>query len=342
MSVSSLSENRNFDRVLEFTRDKVLDGVFDQAFNHSPLAGLLLGRLLQTMFGELAMGGRSRRIQGGGESIRTRMNLGKNTTAKTQSGPWDTVNASPSDTVRHTRKNWKFYSSTIVLSEHDLGVNRGPEALSSLMQFESENAVNSLVDLVVDHAYDSSAVSTRVDGLEQIISAGDSVGGLSGLTYTDWNSRGVSDRGTAPASVSFAGTGFAADGLQDWQLAYNNASEGSIRPQVVMTEWNIYNLYEGQLQAQERFQNTSVADAGFQNLMFKGAPVMPDSKCPATNTYFLNADKEFMQVLEGFDFSVGPFERSETQTARVSKVLFTGNQMSTGRKYQNKVTGVSS
>ena len=131
MSVTAQSETRNVDRILAFTRDAIEKKVRDQHFNHSPLLAALTGDLLGE-FGRGMMSGQAKRTQTGGESIVVRPNLGANTGAKRKTGPWDTNNTAPSDTVRYSRSNWKFYACPVTLSDHDLRVNVGSEMLSSV------------------------------------------------------------------------------------------------------------------------------------------------------------------------------------------------------------------
>lgn len=345
MSVTAQSETRNVDRILAFTRDAIMRKVKDQHFNHSPLLAAFTGELLGD-FGRGMNAGKAKRVQTGGESIVVRTNLGENTGAKVKSGPWDTNNTAPSDTVRYSRANWRFYSCPVTLSDHDLRVNTGPEALSSLMEHEIMQGYRSVGELIATHLYENSGISGAITDLSTIIDAsGSAVQGLDGDTYTDWNSRGVSARGTAVASISFASGSFAAQGLDDMRIAYNNASEGSIQPQAIYCGWLPYGYYEGSLQPQERFTNTNIADAGFQQLAFKAAPVFPDSYIPDSSSaglmYFLNFDCIEFVALSGADFALGEFVRVENQSARVAQVETTGQLVVTARKYLNKLTTIS-
>lgn len=338
MSVTAQSETRNVDRILAFTRDSIEREVRDQAFNHSPLGAALTGQILGE-YGSSGVKGRAKRVQSGAESIVVRVNLGKNLGAKRKSGPWDTNETAPSDTVRYTRANWKFYAGPVTLSDHDLRVNVGPEALSSLAAFEAKNTMRSVADLVIADAYDDNGNASAVLGLDSLVSANDSVQGISGATYSDWNSRGLSARGTVPGSVSFAGGSFVAAGLENMRIAWNNASEGTMNPGALFTTWDVFAFYEARLQAQERFTNTTTADGGFTQLAFKSAPVFPDSYCPSGAMFFVNWDCVELVALSGADFNMGEFVRVQNQSARVAHVEFTGNLVVKSRKFLNKITG---
>lgn len=342
MSVATLSETRSFDRLLESTKDAIIRAnPIDNVFDHSPLLAVMLGRLQNAQFGSVRMNGRGKQVQTGGYSIEVKHNLGKNTTAKTLTGPWDTVTTDPSDTIRHSRANWKHYSVTATLSDTDLLVNTGPDALFNLMEFELKNALTSLGDLVGDHLYSNGSISTRVTSLQQLASANDTVQGLANSTYEPWRSRGVSARGTAPASISFASGSFAAQGRDDMLAAWDNSSEGAIEPHALFTTYAVGQSYESSLQPQERFTNTTLADGGFQNVAFKTAPLFKDSKCPSGEMYFINFDYYKAIVLGGADFTVGPWERSETQEARASKIMLKLNTVVLDRRFINKLTSIT-
>lgn len=340
MSVTAQSETRNVDRILAFTRDAIEKKVRDQHFNHSPLLAAVSGEILGE-FGRGMSAGRAKRTQTGGESIVVRPNLGANTGAKRKSGPWDTNNTAPSDTVRYSRANWKFYAVPVTISDHDVRVNTGVEALSSLVEHEATNAMRSLGELVIQDIYSNSGSADAVSELPDLISANDTIQGLSGATYTDWNSRGVSARGTAVGSISFASGSFAVQGLDDFRLAYNNASEGSVTPQGIYVPWDVYSYYEAVLQPQERFTNTNLADGGFQQLAFKAAPVFPDSYATSGTAWFLNFDQLELVTLSGADFNMGDYVRVENQSARVAQIEFTGNWCLKGRKFNNKLTSIT-
>lgn len=338
--VATQSLTQSVGRQYAFTRDFIQRRIWDQVFDHSPLLAMTFGRLQNASFGGVPMNGAMKETQTGGVTVMTRANLGKNTTAKTLTGPWDTVTTDPQDTVRFTQANWKHYSATVTVSEFDGLINTGPEAISSLLEHEVDNAMRSLADLVGDHLYQNGG-GDRVTDLQTIVSANNSVNQLSGATYSDWNSRGVSARGTAAASVSFASGSFAAQGIGDMRTAWLNASEGAIQPRVVLTTYDNFARYEGSLQPQERFTSPQIADGGFQQLAFKSAPVMPDAKCPSGEMYFLHPDYFKVVVLSGADFRGTEFQMAEQQEAMVSKFLLKTQTIVKDRRFLNKLTGIT-
>ena len=338
MSVSTLSETRVYDRALEYAREKVIPGITQNAIDHLPAVSLFTGRIAEAMFGGVGLGGRGKLVHGSGESIVNKVRLGVNTTRKALTGHYDQFDTTPSDTVRHARTNWKLYGDTISISNHEVRIASGESAVANIVQSEIQDGIASLVDLIGAHIFDGSGVASRVTDLDTIISANDTIQILAGGTYTPWNCRGISARGTAAASVSFTGASFSTTGIPNWRTAWSNCREGTEQPNVLLTTHDIEMYYEGSLQPQERFNNNKLADAGFMAVQFKSAPVLADPHCNSGYTYFLNMDHIRMNVLSGADFSVGPFIEPEKQDVRVAKVVFTGNLSTDGRKFLNKVT----
>lgn len=337
MSVPTLSETREYGRFLTFFTEAREPGIKKNVYDHSPLMSAMMGRLSNEQFGSVRMNGRGKETDSG-ESVKVNHQLGKNATVKTLTSGWDTVNTSPQDLVRFSRANWAQYNSTATVNLLELKVNMHNEGkIASLVDFQLQDAVTSLADFAADHLYDNAGDSTRLTELQSIVSANNSVQTLSGATYSAWNARGLSARGTAAGAVSFAGGSFATTGLANWRTAWLNASEGAIQPQALFTTYAIFAFYEAQLQPQERFTSSSMADGGFQQLAFKSAPVFPDSKCPSGETYFLNFDHYKIKVLEGMDFDIGEWHEAETQNAFASKVNFVAQTVVYDRRFLNKV-----
>jgi hypothetical protein len=344
MSVATLSETRVWDRRLEYARENVMDGIVNNALDASAGCSAFMGRMSVAMFGQADTTNRGKRT-GTGESTVTKPRLGANTTFQSVAGPYGTFDTTPSDTVRHARWNWGYYGGTVNISYNEIRQAGGDNAFADIVQEEMSDGVASCVDAVEGDLYTGTGANAIV-GLNSIISAATAtetatVGGLSGTTYGNWNSRGVTARGTAVASISFTGGSFATTGLQNWRLAWENASEGNMTPHALLTTHDIKTFYEASLQPQERFNSPKLADGGFQMLQFKTAPVIPAPRCISGSTFFLNFDTLYFSVLDGADFESNPFIEPETQNVRVSKVFSTLQLCCSGRKFNNKVISIT-
>ena len=113
---------------------------------------------------------------------------------------------------------------------------------------------------------------------------------------------------------------------------FNTLTIGRVAPDLLLTTQSIYEAYETSLVAQKRFQSDSVADVGFQNLTFKGRPIVFDRDCPTGLMYFLNSKYIKWVVHSDADFAPTEFVRPENQDASVSLVLLQANTTISNRR----------
>ncbi len=344
MSVAAQTITRDDLRVFAFTRDHRMKGVTDHVFNHDPMTAILLGQDLGN-FGGVNMRGAGKTTQVGGHSVQIPVRLGKHGGSKWMAGPWDSHSTTPDDNVRLAEANWIHASGALVITDYDKGVNRGPEAMENFVADQTESVMLSLVDQIGVALQTTSSASNAITSIDALISASGTVQGLATSSYPRYASRGLSARGTAPASVSFASGSFAAQGIADMRTAYNNASEGVIQPSIIVTGYTEHEYYEGALQPLERFQGAvNVADASFGALAFRGTPVVASPNTPGGRMWFMRVGEDGLKVcvLDGFDFNFAPFKDGSNQETHVSELQWKGQFVIRNRQYgSNKITGIT-
>jgi hypothetical protein len=128
---------------------------------------------------------------------------------------------------------------------------------------------------------------------------------------------------------------------------YNDVSVGNDQPTIIITSQQGYEKYESLLTSNIRYTDTDMADAGFQNLMFKGAPITFDAAISTGNAaagaqpmYMLNT--KYLQLVRHSDvwFKPTPFVRPTNQDAVFSQILCYGNLTCSNRARQGKLTGL--
>lgn len=346
MSIAAQTITRDDARDFAFVRDTVFAKNRDHVFNHDPLTALLFGRNLGPDFGAVNMAGIGKRTQVGGVTIRLRVRLGEHEGSKFMAGPFDTHSVTPDDNTRFATVNWVHASGALVVTDFDRGINRGDDAMASFIEDQTQSVMLSLVQTLGKAAQTTSPAANAITSLDDLIAAGSSsVQGLSASTFPRYASRGLSPRDTAPGSVSFASGSFAAQGISDMRTCYNNAMEGIIQPNAIITTYNIHEFYEGVLQPLERFQGAvSVADGSFQALAFRKTAVMASPHTPSGYMWMLRIGDDGLQVvyLDGFDFEFAPFKPGSNQEIHVSELQWKGNQILHNRQYgSNKMTSIT-
>ncbi len=344
MSVTAQTITRNDLRVFAFTRDHRVRGVIDHVFSHDPVTAIFLGKDMGS-FGGVRMRGAGKTVQVGGASVQIPVRLGAHEGSKWMAGPFDTHSVSPDDNVRLAEANWIHASGALVISDYDKGVNRGPEAMDNFVADQTESVMLSLADQIGVALQATTTPANGITSLDTLISASGTVQGLATGSYANYSSRGISARGTAPASVSFASGSFAAQGINDMRTGFNNASEGTFQPNLIATTYDVHQFYEGALQPLERFQGAvSVADGSFGALAFRTVPVVASPNAPSGYMWMLKvgSDGVYVKVLDGFDFNFAPFKDGSNQETHVSELQWKGQLVIRNRKFgSNKLTGIT-
>lgn len=273
-----------------------------------------------------------------GESIKIRAKLDTNGSARRLTSGYSEFSVDTSDTVRGLRANWKLYGATALMSGMERRNNRGSAQLADLWTHKHSDSVSALVDLVASDLFSTISIAGAITPLSTIVSASATLQNADTTNYTKWISRGLSDKGTVPGSVTFTGGSFLASGHTNWRKAALNATEGAIRPTVLLTTDNLYLYYEGSLTPQVRYTSDEMTGrTGFSKLVFKEAPVFHDPYCPSGYTYFINTDTLFAAYAEGALFNMTPVMEQAFQDAFSVKILLQANLVCSGRKYNNKI-----
>lgn len=334
---------RIYNEDLVATAERVNPTIVENAINSHPGASIFLGNVGAILTGEIRSNGAPTggAEASGGESVRTNVKLGTNGSARRLASGFGEFSTDTSDTARGSRSNWKLYGSTVIMSGSQVRKNSGAEQVINQLNYKQTDSVSALVDLVAEDLLTTSSQPNAISSLPTLIHAADTFQTLSGSTFQNWNSRGLQDKGTAAASISFTPgtTSFAAAGLSNWRTAYMNAEEGSIKPDAIITTDAIFRYYEGSLTPQVRFQDPRIGDLSFEALRFKQASVFHDPYCASGMTLFVNTNMTKIKYLPGALFDITPRHDQDSQDAFSMKVIFEAQLCTMGRKFNNKVIG---
>jgi len=320
--MAGLSETRTQDALLTTTLANYRNKLYDNIFDAYPFLSWLNGKL-----GVASRGATVKRVVSGGESIVEQLMYGKSSAVKAYSN-YETLDTTPQDGMTIGRYNWKQYAATIYISGLEKRSNMGEEQLINLLEAKAKQAEMSLRDTMSVDAFGDGTGSAgkALTGLSALVSATATVGGLSPTTYTWW---------AANASTS---SSFAANGISTMRTAFNSLSYGNDKPDAIFTDQTNFERYEAALQPQERFTNTKSADAGFENLTFKGVPIYFDRDCTSGKIYMLNSNYLNLVVHKDADMITKPFITPENQDVSTAQILFQGNITTNNRRMNGVIT----
>ena len=230
---------------------------------------------------------------------------------------------------------WRQYYGLIHFTGIELSKNKGKQAILNLMKARLQQVELTMADDLNEMLWGDGSGNSGKDfmGLAGAISASDpsteNFGGIDRDTYTWWK----------PATKA-ASTGDTL-ALADMANVYNTASEGKDHPNAIVTTQTGFEAYEALLTDDIRYQDTKMGDAGFQNLMFKGAPIAFDRDADTASTteanapmWFLNTQYIKLAKLDNKWFSPSDMLQPTNQDAFYKHLVCYGNLTASNVKRQ--------
>lgn len=220
----------------------------------------------------------------GGYEIVEPLDYAENSTFMRYSG-YDPLDTSASDVLSAAKYDWAQSAIHVVASGREIRMNSGEEAMIKLVKARITNAKRTTANNMSVDIYSTGALSNQIGGLGAIATADGTgtVGGIVSGTYTFWKSKFV-ETGT-PSATTIIG---------DMNTLWLSLVRGTDKPDLIVFTHDFYNYYESALQANQRYQKSDSASAGFEALKYKTADVIFDSNTNFGTTseigYFLNTD----------------------------------------------------
>ena len=312
-----MAGNADFDQILSTTLKNYVPKLADNVFTARPL------------FYALTNGQTIRRISGGAKIV-VPIIYGKNTTAASYSGA-DVIPVTAQDGISAAEYDWKQYAATVTISGIEEAKNNGEAQIIDLLEGKIMQTEQTIIDNMNVMLWGDGNGNGGKDfmGIQGIV-AGGTLGGI--------NSAAAGNSWWAPTMTNH---GAAALTLNAMSSIYNTISVGNDQPTIIFGDQARYEKYESLLQPQLRYTSAEVADAGFQNLFFKGAPVTFDDNCEANAFYFLNT--KYLRLVAHTEtwFQPTPFVRPTNQDARFAQILCYGQLTCSNRARQGRLFNIA-
>lgn len=300
-----------WDTVLSTTMHHYRKQLTDNIFNSRPLLNYLMSN------------GRVKTIDGG-YSIIEPLLLGPG--EADSYSQWQTLEVHAVGGISAAQFPWKQLFSTIIISGLEEAQNNGKEQVVSLIEAKVMQSEETLKDILSKMIYGTRGAAAKATDFDSYIGLIDSTAAAGGITpaaapaiENQWRSLtydATAGTGVGPKGETITGGagGWPAAGPLDGagieallRRAYLVASDGgSDRPDAIFCS-DVFELYEASLTPQVRYTDTSKANLGFQNLMFKDIPIYYDPDCPAGTVLFLNNKYIGLTIHKDRNFKQSPF-----------------------------------
>lgn len=311
-----MAGNPNYDSLIATTLEKYMPKLEDNIFENRALLDWLKRKDRVKKFD-------------GGSKIVVPLIYAANSTFQTYSG-YDSLNLTPQEGISAAEYEWKQASISIAISGIEDAKNNGESAVINLLESKVMQAEESAAEEFNTMFFTSDGTGNGGKdwyGLAALVGnqtyGPATVGGINGTTEAFWRAQ---IEATAEALT-----------LADLSTQYNACSVGNNQPDFEITTSTLWEKYESLLQPQQRFMDEKTANAGFQNLMHKRAPVVWDEACPSGDWYFLNS-KHIMLVAHSQKwFKMRKFVEPEDKDAKYAVILSYGNLVTNNRRMLGKL-----
>ena len=306
-----------FDELLSTTLKNYVPKLTDNIFSARPL------------FYALTNGQTIRRVSGGTKIV-VPVIYGTNSTAASYAGT-DTIPTTAQTGISAAEYDWRQYAATVTISGIEEAKNNGEAQIIDLLEGKIFQTQETIIENMNTMFWADGTGNGGLDwnGLDLIVGKPNTT--LGGIDPTDGNSWWASTETDEDSALA----------LKSMSNVYNTVSVGNDQPPIVITTQAAYESYEALLTTNVRYTDTDVAGAGFQNLLFKGAPVTFDGACTAGEMMFLNT--KYLQLVAHSDvwFKPTPFVRPTNQDAVFSQLLCYGNLTCSNRARQGYLFGIT-
>ena len=313
-----MAGNANFDQILSTTLYNYVPKLTDNVFGARPL------------FYALTNGQTIRRVNGGAKII-VPIIYGSNSTAASYAGA-ATIPITAQDGISAAEYDWKQYAATVTITGIEEGKNNGEAAIIDLLEGKIMQAEQTIIDNMNTMFWGDGTGNGGDDwmGLQGIVADSSTLGGIAPTAAGNtWWKPTMTNQGAAALTTAAMSS------------VYTTVSVGNDQPTIIFTDQERYEDYEALLQTNLRYTSATVADAGFQNLLFKGAPVTFDDACEAKAMYFLNT--KYIRLVGHTEtwFQPTPFVRPTNQDARFAQILCYGNLTCSNRSRQGRLFNIA-
>ena len=271
----------------------------------------------------------------GGVKILQELSFAENSNGGWYSG-YDILPVGVSDVISAAEYNIKQAAVPVVLSGLEMLQNSGKERMIDLMESRLSVAESTLANLIAAGLYSDGTGSggKEIDGLDAAVPVDPSTGTYGGI-----------DRAAFPfwSSQLSSGTVHDASTIQAaWNGLWASQVRGSDRPDLIIADNDVWEIYMASLQALQRFASPEVGNLGFPSIKFMDADVVLDGGIGGNATvgtaYFLNCDYIHYRPHANRNMvPLSPNRRYATnQDAEVQILAWAGNLTTSGAQFQGR------
>lgn len=226
----------------------------------------------------------------GGTAILQEIQYAQNSTSMWYSG-YEQINIQPSQIFTAAQYPIRQAAVAVTFSGLEELMNAGEERMIELVAGRVENAANTLQSLIAVGIYSDGTTPKSITGLQALVSTSPSSGTIGGIPASTW----AFWRNIAFSAITNGGAAATASNINRYMDAvYAQLVRGSDKPDLWVADNNYWMLYKQSMQPMQITESSEMAQAGFQNIMYMGSPVIMDGGFQGYGTYGLANASDYM------------------------------------------------
>lgn len=237
------------------------------------------------------------------------------------------VNLAAKEFLTTSYDDWRYLVDTIVRFGVEDQQNRGKNKIISLMQAKVDNSRDSLTDKMETTLVGAQS-GKSFNGLQDLVAddptAAGTVQGIDQVANTWWRNQ----------TKDMSGSSFTDNGVSEMNTMLNNCSKNirQDRPNIIVSGQTPYEYYWEETLEQKRISNKKLGDAGFENVEFRGVPLVW-TPAMALRMYFLNTRFLKFKRDPSIFFDMTRWKEIPDQVNdRAAQILTAGNLMTSRRR----------
>lgn len=253
---------------------------------------------------------------------------------RTDSG-YDTLDVRASEVLSGVKYDWMQVAIHVTASGRELRINNGPEKMIDLVKARVDNAKDTAANQMSVDLFSDGALPNQIGGLASIVSSNGTgtVGGINSANYPVWQNQVREMSGTNTWSKATI--------RGEMNALWLKTVNGGDKPDLIVLTHDLYSAFEESMQDNQRYTTSASADAGFGELMYKGAAVVFDDNANFGTTsetgYFLNTKYLYLVQHVDAQWSRDDEKTPINQDAVVIPLYWMGNLVCTKRRAQGKL-----
>jgi len=219
-------------------------------------------------------------------------------------GATTSIPQSKKDILNAARFRWAGAYASNAIDLDDQVQNNGDAMLVDLVQTKLKSIQKTIRDQLGDTIYDSAATTNDILGLGDLFNTS---------TSTAYGSVKEADIAKWKANVITTSEAISYKVMQTIRRTAKVGQNQAKKPNLYITTDALKDGFERTLQANVRFKNEKMVDAGFDNVLFGGAPIVADDRQTSGRMDALNTKYLMLKTHSKYQFTKPVWEYDKVQ-----------------------------